>query len=163
MASLSIFVLVVGISAASAVQTNFGGVWVLDRQKSEGLQGRMGNLDVTMTVAQDDKQLTVETKYSGGERERAPEKVTYNLDGGETTAEFTGFMAGKGTLKARRLDDGKTLELHSVRKANFQGNEVTLTTTERWTLGEGGKVLQVQRTIETPRGTRESKLVFNKQ
>ena len=162
MSSISICVLVIGILAASADQANFGGTWALDKQKSEGLQGPMANADIALTVTQDDKQISIETKYSGGDREIPAQKFSYKLDGSETTTEAAGFMAGKAALKAKWLNDGKALELHSVRKANFQGNEFTITTTERWELAEGGKVLKVQRTSETPRGTRESKLVFNK-
>jgi len=46
---------------------------------------------------------------------------------------------------------------------NIKRNEVTLTTTETWTLSGDGKTLTVQRTSESPRGTQTSTLVFNKQ
>jgi hypothetical protein len=147
------------LAAQAGAPANFAGTWSLDKSKSEGLQGRMAQADVTMTVTQDAKQLTVETSISGSDQ--PPQKVTYNLDGSETTAEFTGRMAGKGTLKAKWASDS-ALELHSVRNVNFQGNDVTITSTEHWELADGGKTLKVHRSTETPQGTREASLVFTK-
>jgi hypothetical protein len=40
---------------------------------------------------------------------------------------------------------------------------VTATTTEDWTLSADGKTLTIKRTSESPRGTQNSTLVFNKQ
>ena len=149
------------MAAQAAAPTNFSGTWSLDKSKSEGLQGAMANADMTMTVTQDGKQLVVETKYSGGEREMPAQSLTYKLDGSETTADFTGRMAGKGTLKAKWMGDS-ALELHTVRNMNMQGNDVTMTSTEHWELADGGKTLKVHRTSESPRGTRETTLVFTK-
>ncbi|HEX8087539.1 MAG TPA: hypothetical protein VF762_01720, partial [Blastocatellia bacterium] len=46
---------------ASAAPANFSGTWVLDKSKSEGLAPQVADLDITMTVTQDDKQLMTET------------------------------------------------------------------------------------------------------
>lgn len=147
---------------AYASPANFSGTWVLDKAKSEGLAPQMADIDVTMTVTQDDKQLTTETKYTGGAQERPSQKATYKLDGSETTAEVAGRMPGKATLKAKWLDDGKTLELNTVRNVTIQDNPVTITQKEHWELADGGKVLKIHRTTESPRGTQEAKLTFNK-
>ena len=141
-------VLMVGFWSVSAAPTNFAATWSLDKAKSEGLQGPMASLDQTWVVTQDAKMFTVEASFS------------YNLDGSETTQEMTGRMPGKAALKAKWQDDGKILELSSVLKANVQGNDVTITTTEHWELADGGKTLKVHRTQESPQGTRETKLTF---
>ena len=153
-------VLVVG--SVSAAGTNFSGTWVLDKAKSEGLQGRMANVDQTWAVTQDAKTLSVEKSFSGGEQPMPSQKSTYNLDGSETSMEMTGRMPGKAALKAKWQDDGKILELNSVLKANVQGNDVTITGTEHWELTDGGKTLKVHRVSESPRGTQDSKLTFTK-
>ena len=70
-------------------------------------------------------------------------------------------MPGKAALKAKWQGES-ILELNSVLKANIQGNDVTITTTEHWELADGGKTLKVHRDQETPRGTQESKLIFAK-
>ena len=149
------------MAARAGGPANFAGTWGLDKSKSDAMQGPMAGADVTMTVTQDAKQLVVETKYTGGDRERPPQKVTYNLDGSESTAEMMGPRGpSKATLKAKWMGDGSILELHSVRTMSIQGNDVTLTTTEHWELADGGKTLKVHRTSESPRGTNEQNLVF---
>jgi hypothetical protein len=149
------------VSAAPA-PANFAGTWALDKAKSEGLQGPMASIDQTWVVTQDAKAFAVETSYSGGDQPRPPQKRNYNLDGSETTQEITGRMPGKAALKAKWQDDGKILELSSVLKANVQGNDITITTTEHWELADGGKTLKVHRKAENPRGTQETKLVLTK-
>lgn len=89
--------------------------------------------------------------------------ATYSLDGTETKIESAGGRGVAGTLKGQLKEGGKVLELTTTRTFNFQGNETTRTTLERWELTDGGKTLKVKRTTDTPQGTRESTLVFNKQ
>ena len=155
-------VLMVGFWSVSAAGTDFSGTWALDKAKSEGLQGPMASLDQTWVVTQDAKTFTVESTFSGGEQPRPPQKRTYNLDGSETTAEVTGQMPGKATMKAKWQGDGKILELSRVQTGNVQGNDVKITTTEHWELADGGKTLKVHRVSESPRGTQDIKLVFAK-
>ena len=149
------------LSVSAAPPANFGGTWLLDKAKSEGLQGQMANLDQTWVVTQDAKTFTVEASFSGGDQPRPPQKRSYNLDGSETTQEMTGRMSGKAALKAKWQGDN-VLELSSVLKTNVQGNDVTITTTEHWELADGGKTLKVHRTQESPRGKQETKLTFTK-
>ena len=84
---------------------------------------------------------------------------TFNLDGSETTGEMG---RGKFVRKATLSSDGKTLEL--VSKLTFQGpdGEVTTNSTDKLSLSDDGKVLTVVRHSESPRGTQDSTLVFNK-
>jgi hypothetical protein len=153
--------LIVGAWAAAA-PANFSGTWVLDKAKSEGLPPQLADVEITMTVTQDDKELMTETKYSGGAQERPAQKASYKLDGSETTTDETGRMPGKATRNAKWMGDGKILELNTVRNVTFQDNPVTITQKEHWELAEGGKVLKIHRTSESPRGTQEAKLTFNK-
>src|ERR687883_489553 len=54
--------------SALAAPPSFAGTWELDKSKSEGLSRGMQNADsVTMTVTQDAKQLTVDTKVVAGQ------------------------------------------------------------------------------------------------
>jgi hypothetical protein len=89
--------------------------------------------------------------------------ATYRLDGTETKIESAGGRGGAATLKGQLKEGGNVLELTATRTFNFQGNETTRTTHERWELADGGKTLKVKRTTDTPQGTRESTLVFNRQ
>jgi hypothetical protein len=149
--------------ALGAAGQNFSGTWVLDKGKSEGLGRNMQNADVTLVVTQDDRQLMVETQVTGASGEsRPPEKVTYNLDGSKTNAELGGRMPMKASLTAGWKDGGKTLELNQERSGSFNGNEFTATLKDHWTLDASGQVLTINRKSDSPRGTQESKLIFNK-
>lgn len=145
--------------ATAAAATNFSGTWVVDKSKSEGLNPRaMEGGDITWTITQTDKEITVETPGFQG----ATQKTVYKLDGSETTSDVTGRMSGKRTTKAAWKDNGKLLELTSVFAGEIQGNAFTATTTEHWELSDDGKTLKVHRTSESPRGTQEAKLVLTK-
>jgi hypothetical protein len=130
---------------------------------------------LTLTVTQDAQQLTVDSKATMGSQADAAggpgqgrgrgmgmflPNATYKLDGTETTADNPGGRGGTTTSKATWKDGGKTLELKRVSKFSFQGNDVTVTTTEDWTLSADGKTLTIKRTTESPRGTQEASLVF---
>jgi hypothetical protein len=176
--------------AAHAAAPNFGGTWTLDKSKSQGLNPRWQNADsVSWNVTQTDKQITIEEKVTGGGAPGGAPPAggapaaggppaggqggggrggmmggggprTFNLDGSETTGD-TG--RGKFVRKATLSSDGKTLELTS--KTTFQGqdgNEITTTNTDKLSLSGDGKTLTVARHSESPRGTQDSTLVFNK-
>jgi hypothetical protein len=160
--SILLTLLVSGLAFASLPPANFAGTWVLDKSKSQGLQGPMANADVTMVVTQDDKQFSAETKSVVEGQERSQPASIYKLDGSETTAELTGRMTGKATRKAKWANDGKTLELSDVRNVNFNGNDVTINIKEHWELADDGKTLKLHRVTESPRGTQEVTLVFTK-
>lgn len=152
-----LFALVFGLGIVSAAPSNFSGTWMLDKSKSGELPRGMQNAEIVWEVKQDDKQITVQSPTMGGQQ-----TAVFNLDGSETKADVEGRFPGKATRKAKWMNDGKTLELHTVLNANIQGNDVTITTLEHWELAEDGKALKVHRVIESPRGTNESNLVFAK-
>src|SRR5215510_5950384 len=65
----AVFLFLTGALIVSAASTNFSGTWVLDKSKSQGLSPQIENVEsYTMTVTQDEQQLTVETKITGGGR-----------------------------------------------------------------------------------------------
>src|SRR5215204_1167307 len=166
--------------AAHAAAPNFAGTWTLDKSKSQGLSQRVQNAEsVSWVVTQTDKETTVEEKIVGGGGPPGgggggapaaggpppggggqgggggrggmmgpPGPRSYNLDGTETTGDTgRGKFARKATVSA----DGKTLEL--VSKMTFQtpdGNEVTTTSSEKFSLSADGKVLTVVRHSESP-------------
>jgi hypothetical protein len=70
---------------------------------------------------------------------------------------------GKFARKATLSSDGKTLELVGKQMFTGQdGNEITITNTDKLSLSADGKVLTVVRHTESPRGPQDSTLVFNK-
>jgi hypothetical protein len=170
---LAAFVFIAAIAVNAQNKANFAGSWSLDKAKSQGLDQRMADVDVTWAITQDDAKISVESKVTGGQ---APAgggggngggggrgmggPRTYTLDGKETTTEAQG---GTSTTKATWSGDGKTLELTSVRAGSFNGNDFKATTTDKMSLSGDGKTLTVVRHSESPRGTTDSTMVFNKQ
>jgi DsbC/DsbD-like thiol-disulfide interchange protein len=171
-------------SILMAAQTDFSGVWVLDKGKSRPLPHELKNY--TMTVTQTEQQLTVENNVEGDVQPQMTDnslggnmvnvgamrssfhpgtlalslkipRVTYSLDGKDSNVDAT------TSVKAKRSKDGKTLDLSIVQKNSAQsGQGATVTTKERWTLAEGGEELKVQRSVAAPEGTDVVNLVFRK-
>ena len=167
------------VVAASAQKTSFAGSWGLDKTKSQGLSQRMMGADkVTLTITQDDKTISLDTKVEGGQPPaggggggggmgggRGPAgPTTYNLDGHEVTSDVTfGQNTGKRTLKATM--SGGTLEL--MNKTSFtgpDGTERVNATTQKLSLAGDGKTLTVLTHREGgQQPTPDSTAVYNKQ
>src|SRR6266700_1798661 len=166
---------------ATVKPANFAGTWALDKAKSQGLSQRVQGADsVTGTITQDDKTISIDSKVTGGQAPAGAGGGTgsgggqgrgmgggmggpqsYNLDGKEVTTQ--GQNGSTSTMKATWSGDGSTLELLSIRAGNFNGNEFKSTSTDKLSLSGDGKTLTVNRHSESPRGTTDSTLVFNKQ
>jgi hypothetical protein len=186
--SLALFAIAM-MAAASFAQgkANYSGTWTLDKEKST-LGGPMRIESMTLTVAQTDKDIKVETVTKrqappegagaptagapGGGPGRGPGgrggfgaadgTTVYSLDGKETKTEVDGPMGKMPvTHKGSAKTDG-SLELSSSRTFSGQMGEVTMTTKETWKLTDDGKTLTVDRVNSTPRGDQTAKLVFTK-
>src|SRR5258708_32413281 len=111
--------LIAGVMTAFAVAVlaagaNFAGTWALDKTKSQGLDPRMQNADVTWVITQDDKQISIETKVAGGQPPAGGPgggggmgggrgvggPCTYSLDGEEDTSEAGGQIVVRHTTKS---------------------------------------------------------------
>jgi len=166
--------MVFALAVSAAAPTSFAGTWSLDKAKSTGLDQRMQGADsVQWVITQDDKQISIESKVTGGQQGGGPGggggggrgggmggPRTYTLDGKEVTTEGNN---GTSTTKATWSGDGKSLELQSVRAGNFNGNDFKATTVDKMSLSADGKTLTVHRTGESPRGPIDMTLVFTKQ
>jgi hypothetical protein len=178
---LSVFVCLTALSVfAQDKKADFSGTWTLDAGKSK-LDERARIESMTLTVAQSDKEVKIETAIKrlpppdglsqgdgqGGGMRRGggfgggDGTTLYSLDGKETTSEVEGRM-GKSFVKSKGEIDGGKLKLSSVRVMNTQMGEVSITTRETWTLSDDGKTLTVKREMESPRGTNSSEMVFTK-
>ncbi len=181
---LGMFMLGVCAVSVMAAQTDFSGVWVLDKGKSRPLPHELKNY--TMTVTQTEQQLRVENNVEGDVEPQMTDnslgggridvgamrssyhpgtlalslkipRVIYSLDGKDSKLDPT------ISLKAKWSKDGKTLDLAIIQKqSDSSGQTLTVTTKERWTLAEGGDALKVQRSVGAPAGTDVVNLVFRK-
>jgi len=171
------------LASSATAPANFAGTWKLDKEKSQGLDQRMQNAEsVVWTITQDDKQITIDSKVTAGQPPAGAPTAggpgsggggmrgggmggprTYTLDGKEVTSEAGGQMGGSNSMKSSWSTDGKTLELSSVRAGSREGTEFKFTSSDKMSLSADGKVLTVSRHSESPRGSQDSTLVFNKQ
>jgi hypothetical protein len=170
--------------AANAQKANYAGTWSLDKAKSQGLSQRMQGADkVTLTITQDDKTISLDTKVEGGQAPngggggggtgggggmgggRGPAgPQSYNLDGKEVTSDVTfGQATGKRTTKATM--SGGTLEIMNKTAFTGQdGSERVNTTTQKLSLSGDGKTLTVVTHREGgQQQTPDSTAVYNKQ
>ena len=125
-------IVALSVIALAAAKPNFNGGWTLDRARSFGMPG---NMTQTLTIAQTEDKIEVETKLIQPGNERTV-KDTYNLDGKEATSEVT-FGQNSGQLTTKATMSGDSLEL--MRKTAF-GDRVG-TTTQKLSLSDGGKTL----------------------
>jgi hypothetical protein len=178
---------------AQAAAPNFAGTWTLDKSKSQGLSQRMQGADsVQWVITQDEKQITIDSKVTGGQSgggqgaaaapAGSPPAGAPPAGGGgggqgggrgmgmggprtynlDGTEVATDTGRGKIVRKAAWSADKNTLELTST--ATFQGpnGEVTTTSTDKLTLSADGKTLTVVSHSESPRGPQDTTYVFNK-
>ncbi len=169
--------------SAAAQKADFSGTWKLDPANSK--IGGMPIESMTMTVEQTEAELSVTTatkraappadgsggRPGGGGGGRGmgggmggglgDGKTVYNLTGKETTVEVDG-PNGKMPVKLKAARDGATLKLSSSRSFSGPMGDITITTSEKWTLSADGTKLTVEREQATPRGAMTSTLVFNK-
>ena len=165
-AMCALILLAMSIAALGQVKSSvpkFAGTWVLNRAKSEGLTGGLGDAEVQLVVTQDGKQLAAEQKTIIRGREQPSRELNYRLDGSETEAEVVRPLAGTMKLSARWIESSKTLELSSTITGESEGKQVTVTTKEQWQLIAKGNALKIERTRHSPQGAQTSKLYFEKQ
>ena len=172
----AIFMLAFSVAISAQSSADFAGDWTLDKDKSElGQRSRVKSM--TMKVTQSDNELTYERKVEreareggGGGRGAGRGRrggggnvgaIAFSLDGKETKVEAPGRRGGEGTLKSKLHENGK-LELWMTRNFEGRNGSISVKTTETWELSEDGKMLTINSAMETPRGTRESKMVFTK-
>jgi hypothetical protein len=136
----------------SADKPNFSGTWKLNPAKSN--YGPVPVPDkMERKIVHNDPTLKMTTTQSGPQGEITTD-ITYKTDGSESTNQIRG-----AEVKSIAKWDGDALTVSSKRE--IQGNEMQFN--ERWTLGEGGKVLTVVNKISGAQGDFEVTIVLEKQ
>ncbi len=139
---------------AAQAHPDFSGKWVLD---PKSVENGMGPTAMTLTVKQDDKNLTIETAATSQMGDMKSTTVL-NLDGSESKNKVTG-PGGSVDLTSTGKWDGPAYVVTT--KGDVQGN--AMTQTDRWSLGADGKTLQLQRDASVMGQTFSLKFLFNKQ
>ncbi len=143
------------------VKVNFTGVWKFNESKSELDEGRFRGAASQLIVSQNENELQIErlTVRSSGEEFKSTEKLT--LDGKECTNIAFGDRERKST--AAWSEDKKTLTIRSVMVFEREGEQITINTTEIWSLSADGNTLTIDYASTSPRGERKNKFVYDKE
>src|SRR5690242_2433500 len=98
-------VLMAGVAIASSTPVDYSGTWDLDKSKSDGLPRQLQNVEIyTLTVTQDDKQLTVDHKIVAAPR-GADDQAGSGEPGGrrrQDAGQAGGQSSGQGVGNGRR-------------------------------------------------------------
>ena len=143
------------ISTAAQGQPNFTGTWALDVAKSDF--GPMPGPDsVVMTIDHKDPTLKVNVAQKS-QMGDATNDSTYTTDGKENVNKMRS-PAGDQDVKSTTKWNGKMLA--TSRTIEAQGMSIGID--ETWDLSADGKVLTINRTLNTPQGAFSTKMVLNK-
>jgi hypothetical protein len=162
MITLALILLPLSMSGQGS-KTNFSGSWIYNAEKSTqpqgqgqrpGGPGRGGDF----TAKQEANLLTVERTMETPNGESTTMTSKYTLDGKESVN-----STGRGESKsvATWSADGKKLTIKTTRTFNRQGQDMTMTSTEVWSLTDP-KTLTIEMTMPGPNGERKMTSVYNK-
>jgi hypothetical protein len=132
--------------------TNFSGVWVMDKAKSDA---DFKSFDVTLTIKQDPQTITLEQTFlMEGRTNKAPSS-SFNLDGNVVNKEEQG---GVNKTSAKWSADKRVLTLRTIRTMNGSdyGSDAV------YKLSDDGKILTIQTISVAPPGGPKNLQVFNK-
>jgi hypothetical protein len=151
--------------ALAQARPDFSGTWMLDVAKSDLGSARGGGpagggpsrapspvLDAKFVIKQTASELSIDQQVGGHSN-----VTTLKLDGSESVN--TGMRGGQ--LKSKARWDGSRIVVESTQTMTTPNGERTLETKEVRSLAADGTMV-VERTTQTPRGTRTQKLVFKK-
>lgn len=154
--SIGLALVLATAASAQAAKPNFSGTWVVDLTKSD-----FGPMPPPESVV-----LVVEHKEPN-----LKVTVTQKSAGGEVTNVRQVTTDGTNNPNKMRTPDGETQEvisttkwtgsaLSTAYKVNAQGTTVDIT--DSWELSDGGKVLIANRSLKTPQGDFQAKVVYNR-
>lgn len=161
--SRKILISVLVVAAMSFVSTivfakpDFTGNWLLNKDKSDGLQPGMS---MSVNIKHNGDTIESETKVVTAQGERVV-KETYTLDGKEV--DFTPQQPNtKGKRKVEWLPRGNGIMITDVTTTETDKGTVTGQVIRKWTLSPDGKELTSDMFIDDQRGSFNLRRVFEK-
>jgi hypothetical protein len=137
--TLGVVVMVVGLlPVIGEAQTNFSGTWNMDLSRSESAHQGTPIGPVTLVITQTVREVSILTAA------KSTEKLTYPLDGGEST--INEYSANPVKVKAHW--DGTRLVGETARNIN----DATVTTISVLALDPSGKEMTIKRTLTVQHG-----------
>ncbi len=145
-----------------ADKANFSGDWKLNEGKSDFGQRGARFATKELKVDQKDDAISISRttpSFHGGDDVTNTETLTF--DGKEVQSTGFGNSTRKSSLKW--ADDGQSFAITSNTTMDRNGQTVTFSATETWTLEDGGKSLTVTSVRTTQQGDVTTKAVYDKQ
>jgi hypothetical protein len=139
-------------------KVNFSGEWTFNEGKSELGEGRWRQ-PISMTVKHTGNDISIARTAQGRDGAPVADSESLTLDGKEHKSETRNSPR---TSTAKWSESGETVTISSKVILNRDGNEFEITTVEVWSLQDGGAVLSIAQTSQTPRGERKRTLVYSK-
>lgn len=155
--------------AVAADKPNFSGTWKLNREKSVfpdmgGGQGggRMAG-EMTRVIVHQDPNLEIKTTMQGRDGNPMTMEVKLTTDGKEVVNKTQGRGGmGGGTATSKGSWEGGNFVVKTVRQISTPNGDITINSTETYTLAEDGKSMKVVAKNETPMGEIEITYAFDK-
>ena len=148
------------LTALAADKADFGGVWIMDKSKAEGIPP---NMDQKMRVTQVGDRLDLETDLIVNDDINTVHDG-YDLSGKEV--EFTARLGNGQETKGKRVAkwnaDGAGIEVREESTFDTPEGKVNITMRRKWTLSSDGKTLVIELNHTGPNGPVSSKRTFNK-
>jgi hypothetical protein len=154
-------IFLLSVLALATTKPNFSGTWTMDRGRSFGLPPDMNQ---TLTIAQKDDRIELETKLIQPNNERTV-KDTYVLDGKEY--DFTPLVApnqtpATGKRTAVWLPGDRGIQVTDVTTAETPKGPVKTQTVRKWTISGSGELV-IDMYVDNPNISYEAKRIFIKQ
>jgi hypothetical protein len=138
------------VSVTSFAKPDFNGSWILNKDRSIGLQPGM---DMAVTIKQEGDKLEVETKVVTTQQGEQLIKETFVLDAKEV--EFTPTQPkSKGKRTAKWLDRGNGILVTDVITVETDKGTNTILIERKWVISPDGKELITDRFLEDQNGAR---------
>jgi hypothetical protein len=148
--------------STKADHTNFSGSWTLNEGKSDFGERGARFATKALKVEQKDDAITISRttpSFQGGDDVTTTEILGF--DGKEVQGTGFGGSVRKSTLKWAA--DGQSLSISSTTTGERNGQSFTFSSTETWTLGDGGKSLTVTAVRSSQQGEVTTKAAYDKQ
>jgi mannan endo-1,4-beta-mannosidase len=144
---------------AEPKRADFSGLWVLDEDRSDFGKMGAGMAPARLEVSQEGNQLAVKTTrvVEYGDDQVSEEKLL--LDG---TPSNSTFMNSPRVSTAHMSPSGDQIVVDSVVTVTWAAPGAKFTSTDTWTLRNGGKTLAIQRHALSPRGEQNTTMIFTK-
>jgi hypothetical protein len=144
----------------SAARPNFTGTWEMDTNRSIGIPPGMKQ---TLTITHNGDKIDLEAKIVTAQGERVI-KDTYMLDGKESefTPQGPQGPTGKGKRTGSWMPNDRGVIISDVTTTDSPKGPITTQLVRKWQLSADGSTLTVDRYVDGPNGSGESRQIFIK-